>query len=382
MKLNQSEPSLLVTHCYRAYFPDQVGGLEEAMRQFCFTTIPFGVKSTVFCLSPNPKPNKICRPECQVIRRRSWWSPYSCDLGGVDSFLEFTRLARKSNVLHYQFPWPFADVLHLVARPKIPAVITYHSDIVRQEWLNIAYNPLMWKMLSSMRFIVATSPVYLRTSPVLSHPLVRDKVRVIPLGIEESSYPKEGDNEIFKRIGIEANDPYFLFIGVLRYYKGLHFLIQAAKSVRAPVVIVGLGKEGLRLQALAAQVKADNVVFAGYVKDAEKAALLKRCRALVLPSHLRSEAFGMVLVEAAMFGRPMISCEIGTGTSFVNAHDETGLVVAPESPEELAQAMNTLLADDKLAAQMGSAARARYEQFFSGPALGRAYAKLYREAAG
>ena len=90
----------------------------------------------------------------------------------------------------------------------------------------------------------------------------------------------------------------------------------------------------------------------------------------------------MVLVEAAMFGRPLISCEIGTGTSFVNAHDETGFVVAPESPEELERAMNALLADDGLATQMGRAARARYERFFSGPALGRAYLDLYREAAG
>jgi rhamnosyl/mannosyltransferase len=89
-------------------------------------------------------------------------------------------------------------------------------------------------------------------------------------------------------------------------------------------------------------------VFAGQVSDAKKVALLKRCRALVLPSHLRSEAYGMVLVEAAMYGRPLISCEIGTGTSYVNAHEETGFVVEPESSTALALAMNTLLNDDAL----------------------------------
>jgi rhamnosyl/mannosyltransferase len=100
----------------------------------------------------------------------------------------------------------------------------------------------------------------------------------------------------------------------------------------------------------------------------------------VLPSHLRSEAFGMALVEAAMFGRPMISCAIGTGTSFVNQHEVSGFVVASESPAALAAAMNTLLSDEALARRMGRAARARYEQLFSGAALGEAYAKLYREA--
>ena len=240
----------------------------------------------------------------------------------------------------------------------------------------------MWKMLSSMRFIVATSPAYLRTSPVLSHPSIRNKIRVIPNGIEESSYPNEGDDTVFKRIGIKTNDPYFLFIGVLRYYKGLHFLVQAAKNVSVRIVIVGLGPEGEGLQTLAAETEVSNVVFVGQVTDAEKVALLKRCRALVLPSHLRSEAFGMVMVEAAMFSRPLISCEIGTGTSFINVDGETGFVVVPKSPEELGRAMNALLVDDRLAARMGDAARARYERFFSGPALGRAYMELYREVAG
>jgi rhamnosyl/mannosyltransferase len=88
--------------------------------------------------------------------------------------------------------------------------------------------------------------------------------------------------------------------------------------------------------------------------------------------------YGMVLVEASMFGRPLISCEIGTGTSFVNAHEVSGLVVAPENPAALADAMNTLLSDDALVKTMGQAARERYERLFSGPALGRAYAELFR----
>lgn len=81
-----------------------------------------------------------------------------------------------------------------------------------------------------------------------------------------------------------------------------------------------------------------------------------------------------------MFGRPLISCEIGTGTSYVNEHEVTGLVVAPESPEKLQWAMKTLLGDEQLAFKMGTAARNRYDQLFSGPALGRGYAEIFREA--
>jgi len=120
------------------------------------------------------------------------------------------------------------------------------------------------------------------------------------------------------------------------------------------------------------------VIFAGRVTHDEKVALLRSCRAMVLPSHLRSEAFGMVLVEAEMFGKPMICCEIGSGTSYVNEHGVTGFVVPPEQPDALAEAMRALLVDDALADRMGQAARARYEAMFSGPALGDAYRSLYR----
>lgn len=373
------KPSVL--HIYRTYFPDPPGGLQEAIRQIALATGMQGLTNTIFTLSPQPAPAELLLPEARVVRSRSWAAPASCDLGGPEAFSKFARLAGQADVLDYHFPWPFADVLHQGVKPKVPAVMTYHSDVVRQRMLGALYAPLRQRMLQSMTRIVATSPAYARTSPILSHPDIRDKVRVIPLGIEESSYPKDGDDAIFKRLGLNADEPFFLFIGVLRYYKGAHFLVQAAKTLGAKVVIAGSGPEGASLQTLAAEIGADNVVFAGQVTDSEKIALLKRCRALVLPSHLRSEAFGMVLVEAAMFGRPLISCEIGTGTSYVNAHEETGFVVAPESPEELMQAMNMLLADDNLTTTMGVAARARYDRLFSGPALGRAYAALFREVA-
>lgn len=367
---------------YRTYFPDPPGGMQEAIRQIANSTSSFGVQTKIFALSPNPVPSVIFRPEGEVLRAQSWAAPASCDLGGLAAFRQFAKACDESNVVHYQFPWPFEDVLHAIVRPKIPAVMTYQSDVIRQKFLGAFYAPLMWRTLKSMRVIVATSPAYARTSPVLSHPSIRNKVRVIPNGIVEESYSKESNMGIFDRIMINHGDPYFLFIGVLRYYKGLHTLVQAARHVGARIVIAGSGPEERKLKELSSQAGAQNVVFAGQISDTEKVALLQSCRALVLPSHLRSEAFGMALVEAAMFGRPQISCEIGTGTSFVNAHEESGIVVPPERPDMLAQAMCLLLNEPALAEKMGLASRARYERLFSGAALGKAYADLYREVTG
>ena len=372
----------MILHVYRTYFPDPPGGLQEAIRQITVGTSTQGIDAQIFTLSPNPHPSSIIRPEALVIRNRSWVAPFSCDLGGPDAFREFRCLARAADLIHYHFPWPFADILHLIMRPKTPAVMTYHSDIVRQRLMGMAYRPLMRRMLHSMARIVATSPAYAASSPVLSSPSLRDRIRVIPLGIGDASYPDVQSDQILSRFGLREDAPFFLFIGVLRYYKGLHTLLRAVASVGAALVIAGSGPRGEALREQAHRLGLSNVVFAGQVTDEEKVALLKQCRAFVLPSHLRSEAFGMVLVEASMFGKPMITCQIGTGTSFVNADGETGLVVPPENPEALAQAMNVMLADDDVCRQFGVAARQRYEQLFSGEALGRSYAALYREVLG
>jgi glycosyltransferase involved in cell wall biosynthesis len=358
-----------VLHVYRTYFPDPEGGLQEAIRQICRAVEPHGIKSTVFCLSPQPEPALLCNDGIETWRSRSFAAPASCDLGGPNAWRLFSRLAKTHDVIHYHFPWPFADLLHLTVRPRARAVLTYHSDIVRQAGMAKLYSPFMWAMLQSMETIIATSPDYASTSLVLTDSRVRDRVRVIPLGKEDLPRP----------VGSHASDePYFLFLGVLRYYKGLQTLIKAAKQVNGKIIIAGAGPEEATLQSLARLHGVKNVEFRGRVSEEEKQRLLAGCHGLVLPSHQRSEAFGMVLVEAAMFGKPMISCEIGTGTSFVNVAGETGIVVEPEDPAALAAAMNRLFEDETLAKQYGSAARKRYEKMFSLKALGGAYAALYR----
>ncbi len=361
-----------VLHVYRTYFPDPEGGLQEAIRQICRATRPFGIESSVFCLSPQPEPQRLESDGFVTWRSRSFAAPASCDLGGPDAWRLFGRLCAEHDVINYHFPWPFADLLHLTVRPKVRAVMTYHSDIVRQSAIAGLYAPLMWRMMDRMEAVVATSPTYAATSRVLSDARVKERVRAIPLGIEDLAlrHPQPPPTP-------EAA-PYFLFVGVLRYYKGLPTLIEAARQVKARIVVAGEGPEGPALKRMAREMGCDNVEFAGRVSEAEKFRLLAGCRAFVLPSHQRSEAFGMALVEAAIYGRPMICCEIGTGTSFVNADDETGLVVPPDDPAALAGAMNRLLQDEGLARRFGAAARQRYEDLFSAEALGSAYAALYR----
>ncbi len=371
-----------ILHIYRTYYPDSQGGTQEAIRQICLATMAYGTESRIFTLSPNPSPKKIWLKEGFVIRLRSWMAPASCDLSGPNSILEYKKLVSWADVIHYHFPWPFLDILHFFNYSKKikPCVLTYHSDIVRQRFLKKIYSPLMHYTLGQMSAIIATSPNYLNSSQILRDYLPKGKVSIIPLGISRPKHDmndsRETDLKYLKQIGVLTGE-YLLFIGVLRYYKGVHYLLAAAQSIAGMIVVAGYGPEAGELRRLSKHYQLTNIVFLGEVSEKQKHVLLKHCLALVLPSHLRSEAFGMVLIEASMHAKPMICCEVSSGTSFVNVHGVTGLVVPPKSPIALSDACNCLINDRALARQMGQAALKRYQLLFSASALGQSHMDLY-----
>jgi len=255
-----------------------------------------------------------------------------------------------------------------------PSVVTYHSDIVKQKRALLLYRPLMNAFLRSVDRIVATSPNYVATSPVLQK--FRDKVAVVPIGLEPPPVPSAGTVEGWRQ---RFGDRFFLFAGVFRYYKGLDVLLDVAKRVDAPVVVVGDGPLGPQLKQRADKENIGNLHFVGAVSDADKFALLALCRAFVFPSNARSEAFGLSLVEASMMGKPMVTCEIGSGTSFINLDGVTGFVVPPNDAAAFAAAMAKLAAEPDLALRMGAAARRRFEETFTADAMAAGYDAVYRE---
>jgi len=368
-----------VLHVFKTYFPDPVGGIQEVIKQIALSTNTHNIESKIFALSPAPEPKTLIYKEGQVIREKSWLCPASCDLGGLSSLKKFKELVEWCDLVHYQFPWPFADILHLISDVKKPSVMSYQSDIVRQRFLGKLYNPLLRQMLSSMDAVIASSPVYAKTSKILTKYVPPEKLKVIPNGIidyKDKHISNESENAILKKFNI--NNKYVLSIGALRYYKGLHTLVDASSEIDAKVIIAGSGPQEKYLKKQAEHIKTTNINFIGHITDEEKIVLLRNCSVYALPSHVRSEAFGMVLVEASMFGKPMVCCEINSGPSYININKETGLTVPPENPKEFSKAVNALLNKD-ISIDYGKAARNRYEKHFSGEALGRAYSNLYKE---
>ena len=364
-----------VLHFYKTSFPDTMGGVEQVINQIARGASKLGVETDVLSLTPDRLAR--CVEIDGYMSHRARLDLQIASTGfSASAFWRFAQLAKKADVIHYHFPWPFMDVVHFATRVKKPTVVTYHSDIIRQKHLLKIYRPLKNKFLGSVNRIVATSPNYLATSDVLTK--FSDKVSVIPIGLDKEAYPIPTPDRLqFWRERLAPK--FFLFVGVIRYYKGLHILIEAAKGTDYPIIIVGAGPIEEELKAQVAELGLRNIHFLGQLPDEDKVALLMLCYGVLFPSHLRSEAFGISLLEGAMYGKPMISSQIGTGTTFINIADETGLVVPPSDPIALRQAMQYLWEHPEQAAEMGRCAERRYWKYFTADQMVCSYVNLYSE---
>ena len=362
-----------VLHFYKTGFPDSIGGVETVINQIARGANKLGVKTDVLSLTRERVPRTI-EIDGYLLHRARLDMEIASTGFSMSAFWRFAQLAKKADVVHYHFPWPFMDVVHFATIVKKPTVVTYHSDIIRQKSLHKIYRPLQRNFLGDVSRIVATSPNYLATSDVLEN--YKHKVSVIPIGLDKVAYPTPSSDKL-TYWGERLGPKFFLFVGVFRYYKGLHILMEAAQGTDYPIVIVGAGLIEGELRTQAAQLGLRNIHFLGFLPDEDKVALLTLCYGILFPSHLRSEAFGISLLEGAMYGKPMISCEINTGTSFINIADETGLVVPPSDPLAMRQAMRYLWEHPEQAAEMGLRAEARYWEYFTGDKMVRSYVDLY-----
>lgn len=361
-----------ILHVYRTCYPETKGGLEQAIRYLCKGTSAQGVRNTILTLGNENKEYQFEGSQVVVIKK-----DFEISSNGFSFSLirKFRQLSKVHDLIHYQYPWPTGDLLSLFAHKK-PSIVSYQSDIVKQKLLKKIYQPLEQHFLSQVDRIVASSPQYAQTS----HNLLKytSKVDIIPLAIDEQTYPKVDEPNLITWKN-KVGSGFFLFVGVLRYYKGLQFLLEAAKLNNLPVVIAGDGPERANLEAYIEKHDLSNVKMVGFISEEDKVALHTLSKAFVFPSHLRSEAFGISLLEAQLYSKPIISCDIGTGSSYVNINNETGLVVEPESADSFSNAMIRINDDQDLADKLGGQAKSRFDGNFTMEQYADNYLNLYKE---
>jgi glycosyltransferase involved in cell wall biosynthesis len=298
--------------------------------------------------------------------------------------MPFEVSRRRYDVVHFHFPHPMGVMSYLLGwrAHRHAVVVTYHSDVVKQVHLLKAYRPFMDRLLERADAILCTSPDYMRGSDVLAS--LQHKCHVVPYGIDKAQF--DPTPEVLREAAaIRARfrgRPIVLGVGRLIYYKGFEHAIRAMRDVDAELVLVGDGPLRAALERLAREVGvAARVHFVGEIHNQRLTPWYHACSVYGLPSIVRSEAFGIVQLEAMACGRPIVNTAIPhSGVRFVSRDRESGLTVAPGDPIAFGAALRSLLADPALSQRFGEAGRARVEQEFSKEVMSRRVLAIYRDA--
>ena len=286
-----------------------------------------------------------------------------------------------ADVINLHSPYPWGELSFLTARPDVPSVVLYHSDIVRQKRLLAAYRPFLERFLDSVDLIIASSPDMVEHSPFLAPRA--EKCRVVHFGLPVERLA--GTPAVLRRAAelraAHAGRRIVLFAGRLVYYKGVDVLVRAMADVDADLVLVGDGPMWPELRELAAtQGVAASTFFLGTQDGDELAAWNLAADVFCLPSVARSEAFGLVQIEAHAAGTPVVSTNLPTGVPYANLAGVTGLTVPPGDAVALTTALNRLLGDDGLRARLGRQAQARALSTFTIPHMVEQTLAVYAEA--
>ena len=242
------------------------------------------------------------------------------------------------DIIHVHHPDPMAALALFLSGYKGKVVLHWHSDIVKQRWLLKAYLPLQNWLIRRADCIVGTSPVYLEGSPFLKK--VQDKTVCLPIGIEEMPRNPSRVEEIRRDM---KGKKLIFSLGRMVPYKGFSYLVEAAQYLGNEYVIVigGNGPLKKNLQQRIKELSLQNKIFLpGRISDDDLLAYYEACQLFCLPSVMKTEAFGIVQIEAMSFGKPVVTTRIpDSGVSWVNAHGVSGLNVPPCDARALAKAI-------------------------------------------
>jgi rhamnosyl/mannosyltransferase len=368
-----------IVHVYKDYHPPVLGGVEQTVERMARWQVAAGHDVTVLVsANRSRRSNTEVVDGVRVVRVAEWARALSSPIcPGFPAALARER----ADLWHLHSPNPLGEASFWLVRPRGAVVLTYYCDLSRQRALLPVYGPLVHALFDRAHVLHAISPQALaRRDSLVARD--RERFRIVPLGIDvEPLLALDRDRPGARALRERHGDPFLLFVGRLRHYKGLHVLLDAMPRVDAKLVIVGDGPKGAELRAQAHRLGlGERVHFAGSL---DEEALLDHLAAAgigLLPSSTPTEAFGLAMVEAMAAGLPVVSTELGTGTSYVNQDGVTGVIVPANDPTGLAAGLTRLLADPSLRARMGTAGRERVRENFTTAVMMRGMDRLYVEA--
>ena len=357
------------------YYPPYPGGIETYCKIICEGLVTKGIEVDIVVANNinNFSEEVINNVKVYRLPRRGVLS----SIPVAPNMIFFLRKLVKNNnydMIHLHFPNPMGEIAYLFTGYRGKLIITYHTDASMRNKLKLLYVPIINKVLKSAHYIIVTSENYLKKLSIPDR--LRNKCKIVPIPVSPH-FLSESDTGEIAQIKAKYGD-FVLFIGNLSSYKGPEYLIGAMKNINCNLVIAGIGSENLNLRNRVKSLNLeDRVSFLGRVEDSDLRNFYDACTVFCLPSVSSMETFGIVLLEAMARGKPVVSTEVGTGTSFVNLDGRTGFVVSPRSPKDLSDSINRILNDNGLREQMGINARKRVLENFTAEKVIDSIAELY-----
>jgi glycosyltransferase involved in cell wall biosynthesis len=391
----KGERLLRVCHLGK-FYPPASGGIETHLQTLAQAQTRLGLEVQVLCVNHMDGQRRdvtwrafartaTIREDdeaVQLVRVGRWASVARLDV--CPELVRFLRAIGPGDfdLLHLHVPNPTMLLALFFCRPRVPWVITYHSDVVRQKALLFVQRPFENWVFGQARGIFATSPEYPKGSTYLQR--FAGKTTVVPFGIDLGPYlhPSREALTFAEELRREHGQPLWLAVGRLVYYKGLDVAIRALASVPGRLLIIGDGPLKKDLETLAKQMGvADRVFWRGRLAHKELVGAYHAATALWFPSNARSEAFGFVQVEAMASGCPVLNTAIGgSGVPWVSRHEDSGLTVPIGDWQALAQAAQRLWDDADLRARLGRQARERAYREFDADLMARRTLEAYEKA--
>ena len=361
----------------RFHPPLAIGGVEKVVRNIYEELNATGHLCDVLTYNTRWHSETHKDANSTIYCAASWGALNSVQLSGM-FLIQLRRLAPHYDIIHLHHPDPMSAVAVFIVRPKAKIVLHWHSDIVRQKISKYLFLPLQRWLLNRADAVITTSPNY-KQSRHLSE--WRAKVHVVPIGIAADTL--QADPTRVAEIRKRYHDHFIvLALGRLVYYKGFEYLVQAAQYLdeNCVVLIGGDGPYKNRLNKLIKKLGLDDAVFLlGAIDDSDLANYYQACDTFCLSSIARSEAFGIVQLEAMKLAKPIIATTIhGSGVAWVNADRISGINVSPQDSRALAQAIAILQSQPTLAADFGRRGRRRFYDSFTRAKMCAEIVRIYQ----
>jgi len=362
------------------YYPPEMGGIESVLYECVQGLRRLGHEVDVICATNDPKLAgfEMEIGGARIYRYHSYGTCFRTSLApGLVRKLRQIKDDYDAISIHMPNPLPVFGLFGAGHLP--PLILHWHADVSNYGFAYKCYSYLERFLLDRCHAVVVATQAHFTTSPVLSgYP---GKIREIPYGITVADLHASR----LARVPILeqfAGKKIIFALGRFVPYKGFNVLIRAAALLPDDhvVIIGGKGPEHEACGRLIEQLGlASKVKLAGMIPTSELGAYFQACSVFCLPSVSQAEAFGVVLIEAMSFGKPVLASELGNGVDIVVGHGETGLKVPAGDPALLAQSLVSLIDDEERYARFSLRAKVRFEKEFTSDIMSQRLADLYQE---